>query len=124
MNKHLTQELKDYYWNLAKEKVESDREKIKSFIQENDLTSITEEYHEQSENYVLTTYEVAKKMWEIDGYVEPLSNYRNFSEFEGNFCQNIFQIINDKFIKESHEKMDRQFLELVDKIIKGEKETA
>jgi hypothetical protein len=38
MTKQLTQELRDYYWKLAEEKVENDKKKIEEFIKENNLT--------------------------------------------------------------------------------------
>jgi hypothetical protein len=119
MTKQLTQELRDYYWKLAEEKVENDNKKIQEFIKENNLTSTSEQFDNRSENYVFTIYDLAKKMWEADGYVDPPANYVNNKEREKDFCKNIIDIINDKFVKESQEEMDKSFIEIVDNIVKG-----
>lgn len=75
MTKELTKELKDYYWKLAEEKIESDNKKIADFIKEYNLASTSELYGENSENYAYTVYEFAEKLWEADGYVHLASKF-------------------------------------------------
>ena len=120
MTKELTQELKDYYWKLAEEKIESDNKKITDFIKDNNLASTSMRYHKEGEDYVYTVYDVAKKMWEADDYVERPSKFVGNQEREKEFTQNIFGVIGDKFMRESQEEMDKTFLEGVDKIVERE----
>lgn len=117
MTKELTQEIKEYYWKLAEEKVKNDNNKIAKFIKENNLTSTSTQYDKKSEDYAYIIYDVAKTMWEADGYEEPPSKFVGIKEREKEFTENIFDIINDKFINESQEEIDESFLKLVDKIV-------
>lgn len=113
--KELTKELRAYYSDLASKKIQEDRYKVRKFCEKNNLSPGLEE--ESSENEAYHHYDVAKKLWEADGYTEVPGSYVKTSERE----KNLVDVLMNHIIKDCEEETDKLFFECVDRIVEKEK---